>query len=133
MIESFSHGYYRAKMEVQPFDDGPAIERGLYQLIDRRIYDTTTAPITMRLGLDAGPRFTPTTENAMPKNVIGVPQSVLDEADIHPSDDNVNVFVLKPEAAYRFNQTMDASADYCYDADGNCTQSDKSFQQGGQR
>jgi hypothetical protein len=126
MLESFSKGYYRAKMEVQPFDDGPAIERGLYQLIDRRIYDTTTAPITMRLGLDAGPRFTPSTENAMPKDVIGVPESVLDEADIHPSDDNVNVFVLKPKAAYRFNQTMNPSAEYCYDNDGNCKNDDTS-------
>jgi hypothetical protein len=56
----------------------------------------------------------------MPTDVIGIPQSLLEDADIHPSDDNVNVFVLKPEAAYRFNQSMDPSADYCYDEDGSC-------------
>jgi len=120
MLEHFSSGYYRASMQVQPFDEGPAIEKGLFDLINRRVYDTTTAPITMRLGLDKGPRFTPTAENAMPTDVIGIPQSLLEDAGIHPSDDNVNVFVLKPEAAYRFNQTMDASADYCYDEDGSC-------------
>lgn len=125
MLQHFSSGYYRASMQVQPFDDGPAIERGLFDLISRRVYDTTDAPITMRLGLNKGPRFTPEPENAMPTDVIGIPEQILDNADVHPSDDNVNVFVLKPEAAYRFNQTMNPSGDYCYDEGGSC-QSDES-------
>lgn len=118
MLEQFSGGYYRANMVVQQFAEGPAIERGLYDLIDRKVYDTTTAPITMRLGLDSGPRFTPVPENAMPTDVIGVPESILSEAGVHPADDSVNVFVLKPAQAYRFNQTMDQQADYCYDVEG---------------
>lgn len=120
MLEEFSSGYYRAQMSIQPVDRGPVIERGLYDLIARRIYDTTDAPVTMRLGLDAGPRFTPVAENGVPTDVIGLPESLLIEADVHPGDDNANVFLLKPSAAYRFNQTMDPSADYCYDEEGSC-------------
>jgi len=113
-INEFSGGYYRAKMSVQPFEDGPSIEQGLYNLIEQKIYENTNAPITMRLGLNKGPRFTPSTEISMPQDVVGVPQSVLDNSDIHPSDDNVNVFILKPDAAYRFNKTMDASEQYYF-------------------
>lgn len=120
MLESFSGGYYRAQMEVQPYSDGPTIEQGLYSLINRRIYDTTSAPVTMRLGLDAGPKFTPAAENSMPRDVIGVPEELLQASGVYPADSNVNVFVLKPEAAYRFNQSMDPSSDYCYDEDGSC-------------
>ena len=119
-FEQFSAGYYRAQMAVQPFDDGPAIERGLYDLINRKVYQETTAPITMRLSLDRGTRFTPAAENAMPPDVIGVPEQMLTDAGVHPADDNTSVFVLNPKQAYRFNQTMDPTADYCYDEHGNC-------------
>lgn len=118
MLEDFSGGYYRAQMSVQPVDRGPIIERGLYDIISRRIYDTTDAPVTMRLGLDAGPRFTPVAENGVPTDVIGLPDSVISDADVHPSDDNANVFLLKPAAAYRFNQSMDPASDYSYDESG---------------
>jgi hypothetical protein len=121
MLEEFSGGYYRVQMSVQEVERGPVIERGLYDLIARRIYDTTDAPVTVRLGLDAGPRFTPTAENGVPTNVIGLPKSLLTEAGVHPGDNSVNVFVLKPSAAYRFNQTMDPGADYCYDENGSCS------------
>jgi hypothetical protein len=124
LLEKFSGGYYRAQMEVQPFENGPAIEQGLYDIINRRVYDTTDAPVTMRLGLNSGPRFVPSAERSMPKDVIGVPKSILDESNTHPADTNVNVFVLKPQAAYRFNKTMDPSGHYCYDEDGGCQLSD---------
>lgn len=120
MLEEFSAGYFRAKMSVQPVDRGPVIERGLYELINRDIYHTTDAPITMRLGLNSGPRFTPTAENGVPTNVLGVPQGLLDESGVHPGQERTNVFVLKPKNAYQFNQTMDAAANYCYDEQGGC-------------
>jgi hypothetical protein len=130
LLEQFSSGYYRAQMEVQPFEDGPSIEQGLYDIINRRVYDTTDAPVTMRLGLSGGPRFVPSAERSIPKDVIGVPESILKESDTHPADSNVNVFVLKPKAAYRFNKSMDPQAQYCYDENGNCDVRDDSFTYG---
>jgi hypothetical protein len=105
MIEEFSGGYYRANMTVQPLDRGPSIERGLYDLINRNIYSNTDAPVTMRLTLDKGPRFTPETENGMPTDVIGVPSDILDEMSIHPSTEDVSVFILKPKHAYLYQQS----------------------------
>jgi len=105
MIEDFSGGYYRAQMTVQPLERGPSIERGLYDLINRKIYSNTDAPVTMRLSLSGGPRFAPETENGMPTDVIGIPTEILDEAGVHPSTENTSIFILKPKHAYRFYQT----------------------------
>lgn len=102
MIEDFSGGYYRAEMSIQPLESGPCIERGLYDLISRKIYRSTNAPVTMRLTLDGGPRFTPSAENAMPTNAIGVPTAMLDQLGIHPSTENMSVFILKPKHAYLY-------------------------------
>lgn len=104
MIEDFSGGYYRAIMTVQPLERGPSIERGLYDLINRRIYSNTDAPVTMRLTLDEGTRFTPDVENAMPTDVIGMPTSMLDDVNVHPSAERTSVFILKPKHAYFFHQ-----------------------------
>lgn len=103
-MESFSRGYYRLDMGVQPYKDGPTIERGLYDFIDSRFYHSTNAPVTMRVGLDGGPMFAPSKESAIPRDVVGVPEAMLDASEVHPSDDNVNVLILKPEYAYIFNQ-----------------------------
>lgn len=120
MLNEFSDGYYRAQMNIQEVERGPVIERGLYELIARRIYDTTNAPITMRLGMDRGTRFTPVAENGVPTDVLGLPAPLIDESGVHPGTDAANVFVLKPAHAYRFHQTMDAQANYCYSEDGDC-------------
>lgn len=120
MLTEFSDGYYRAQMNIQVVERGPVIERGLYDLINRRIYDTTNAPITMRLGLNRGTRFTPMAENGVPTDVLGLPAALLDDSDVYQGTDTANVFVLKPAHAYRFHQTMDAQADYCYSEDGDC-------------
>lgn len=104
MIEDFSGGYYRATMTVQPVEDGPCIERGLYDLIDQRLYKNTDAPVTMRLRLDGGPSFLPHGEGAMPTDVVGVPVNMLDEMGVHPSAENVSTFILKPEYAYLLHE-----------------------------
>jgi hypothetical protein len=115
-IEDFSNGYYKADMSVQPYSDGPTIEQGLYDYIARKVYYKTDAPVTMRVGLNAGPMFSPSAESGIPTNVLGLPLSDIEDSSIHPSDDNVAVFVLKPEFAYLFNsaeklgeQFMDSS------------------------
>ncbi len=102
-IEHFSNGYYKTEMSVQPYESGPTIERGLYDFINRRFYTKTDAPVTMRIGLDAGPMFSPSAESSIPTNVLGLPLSTIEKSSIHPSNDNVPVFVLKPEFAYMFN------------------------------
>lgn len=103
-IREFSNGYYKAEMSVQPYEDGPAIEQGLYDFINRKFYYATDAPVTMRVGLDGGPMFAPSAESSIPTNVVGLPIAELDKSNVHPSADNVAVFILKPEFAYMFNQ-----------------------------
>lgn len=105
-IEHFSNGYYKTEMSVQPYDEGPTIERGLYDFIARRFYKKTDAPVTMRVGLEGGPMFKPSAESGIPTNVLGLPIDQIEASSIHPSDDSVAVFVLKAEFAYMFNQSM---------------------------
>lgn len=109
MLEEFSGGYYRARMTVQPLDRGPTIERGLYDLISKQVYAQTDAPVTMRLKLDVGPSFQPSAENGVPTDVLGLPEKMLDAAGVHPSAENVNVFIYKPHAAYLFSEKMQFS------------------------
>lgn len=115
-IRDFSNGYYKTEMSVQPYSSGPTIEQGLYDFINRKFYFKTDAPVTMRIGFNGGPMFSPSAESGIPTNVLGMPLSDIENSSIHPSDDNVAVFVLKPEFAYLFNnaeklgeQFMDSS------------------------
>ena len=102
MIEEFSGGYYRVNMDIEVYDGGPSIESALYDRISHQLYSKTRAPVTMRLTLDGGPRFTPSSEAAIPPDVIGMPQHILQEANVKPSL-NENVFILKPTHANIFN------------------------------
>jgi hypothetical protein len=104
MMEDFSGGYYRTTMTVQPYKQGPTIERGLYDFINKEFYYQTDAPITMRVGLSETVHFRPTAEAAMPTDVLGLPEEFCDEIGVHPSAEKVNVFVLKPAHAYLFGQ-----------------------------
>ena len=105
MIEDFSGGYYRTEMTIQPVADGPSIERGLYDFINREFYYKTDAPITMRVGLKKETHFQPHAEGGMPTDVLGLPTDLCDEMGVHPSAESVSVFVLKPAHAYLFSQT----------------------------
>lgn len=104
MIEDFSGGYYRIEMTVQPFADGPAIEQGLFDFINRKFYYQTDAPITMRVGLDGGSHFRPMSQSAMPTDVLGLPEELCKKIGVHPSAEDVNVLILKPAHAYLFGQ-----------------------------
>jgi len=94
MIEDFSSGYYRATMDVQEYDDGPVIERGLYDFINRKLYLNSEAPVMMRVGLDAGATFEVDAETAIPRDVLALPRELCSRAD-----GERNVFVLKSEYA----------------------------------
>lgn len=91
MIEDFSSAYYRTVMDVHEYSDGPAIEKGLYDFINRTLYLGIDSPVMMRVGLDAGEAFKVSAESAIPRGVLALPQSYQE------SKGESNVFVLKPE------------------------------------
>jgi hypothetical protein len=98
-IDTFSDAYYIVQMTIQPFSEGPAIERGLYELINKELYAQTNAPVTMRIGLDGGRPFQPKAENTMPTDVLAMPRQFLDNAGIHPSEEDRAVLIYKPKHA----------------------------------
>jgi len=93
MIEDFSSGYYRATMDVQEYDDGPVIERGLYDFINRKLYLNSEAPVMMRVGLDAGATFEVDAETAIPRDVLALPP------ELCSGTGEDSVFVLKSQYA----------------------------------
>ena len=107
VLEEFSNGYYKAEMDIQPYEDGPVIEAGLYDFINRRVYAQTDAPITMRVGLDKGPYFAVSAEGAVPTDVLAMPQEWIDDMDIASRADSTSVFLLKPAHSHFINQSAD--------------------------
>ena len=104
-LKNFSKNYWLAEMEVQPYKEGPVIERGLYDIIDSKIYKRTDAPITMTLGFSGGPTFEPQAESAVPTDVLALPQEMMDQVDVKASE-KVTVFIYKPRAAYLYNREV---------------------------
>lgn len=82
------------------------IENGLYDLINRKIYAQTNAPITMRLGMNGGPYFSPMAESSVPTDVLALPRDWMDDMQLHDEFETHNVFVLKPEHSYVLNQSV---------------------------
>lgn len=107
-MEDFSGGYYRAKMRVHAYEDGPIIESGLYDYIDRKIYARTNAPVTMRVGLQHGPYFTVGSEVAVPPDVLAIPEKWIEDMNIS-NEETSNVFLLKPSHSYIINQSIQLS------------------------
>lgn len=93
MIEDFSSGYYHADMDVQPYDNGPVIERSLYDFINQELYVDSDVPVMMRVGFDAGETFQVSAESAIPRDVLALPREMVE------SQHNSDVFVLKSEYA----------------------------------
>jgi hypothetical protein len=128
MIEDFSGGYYRTRMTVQPVQGGPSIERGLFDFINREFYYQTDAPITMRVGFD-GAHFRPTCEGGMPTDVLGLPEDLCERVGVHPSAEDVSVFILKPAHAYLYGQAaaLGESPDYSNISDMTLDEEDERF------
>jgi len=93
MIQEFSAGYYYTTMDVQEYDQGPVIEKGLYDFINRKLYLGEDVPVMMRVGLDAGPAFEVEAEGAVPRDVLALPEELVSDTG------EVSVFVLKGEYA----------------------------------
>lgn len=92
MIQDFSNGYYRASMNVLEYEDGPVIERGLYDFIDRELYDSPIS-VMVRLGMSESTRFAVSAERSIPREVIGIPSELVTHEGVQ------NVFFLKEEHA----------------------------------
>jgi hypothetical protein len=90
MIEDFSSGYYRADMVVQAYDDGPVIERGLYNFITDELF-FEDSPLMMRLSLSSEALFDVQSESSVPRDVLAVPEEIIAERGAQ------SVYILKPE------------------------------------
>lgn len=93
MIESFSSGYFAADFQIEPYDQGPTISREMHDYIKRNIYYSTDNPVIFRIGLSSGPHFETNVENAIPDEIIGIPEEWIDEYDITSEDD---VYLVRP-------------------------------------
>lgn len=91
MLESFSSGYYRSKMRIERYDDGPAMELGTYDFINRNVYLDSDIPVTISLSLDLTNMFHPTAESAMPTDVLGLPEDMINKTG------DTWVYVVEPE------------------------------------
>jgi len=104
-MEEFSGGYYSLEMQVQRYSDGPVIESSLYDMINRRVYSNTDAPITFKLSLDNGAYFNVDAENAVPHNVLALPESWIENFDVQDDGRPSRIFVLKPGHSYLMHQS----------------------------
>ena len=91
MIEDWSGGYYRSRMRVTPYEDGPVIAQDVYNFINEELFVDSSAPVMMRLGLDAGELFDVKAENGIPRDLLALPEELFETTG--PK----NVFVLKSE------------------------------------
>lgn len=91
MIEEFSGGYYGAMMDIQSYEDGPAIEQGLYTFIKNELF-VTPCPVTIRLGFDDTVVFDVGAESAIPRDVLALPEDYI-------TDDGTQ-YVLIEKAEY---------------------------------
>lgn len=103
-LENFSGGYYSIDMQVQPYDDGPVIDSGLYDLLDHRVYSQTDAPVTMKLSMDNGTYFNVGSENGVPPSVLALPEPWVNNLGVSSDGRLDKVFILKPEYSYLFHQ-----------------------------
>ena len=92
MIEDFSSGYYRARMKIRSYEAGPVIEKGLYDFINRELLDTNS--VIVRVGLDSSEPFEVGAEGAIPRDVLAVPESLIQDEGMN------NVFVRKAGYCY---------------------------------
>jgi len=103
-IEDFSSGYYRLRMLVVPYENGPAIESETYDYINREFYAQTDAPPLFRLGLDGNPYFSVDAEFSIPQDRIGIPHSWFGDNTMGDTYEEVDVFLMKAGHAYLLDQ-----------------------------
>lgn len=103
-LEDFSGGYYSLDMHIQPYSEGPVIASTVYDYINREVYSSTDAPVTMKLSLDNGAYFNVGAENAVPSDVLAVPKPWVEQMGVNEDGRVKKVFVLKPGHSYLMHQ-----------------------------
>lgn len=89
-VEEFSAGYYKTNLETMQYAQGPSIESDTYDMLLSNIYQGTGEYPTMKLGLGAGRTFQPSSESAIPKDIVALPESY--------NTSDRNIFLVKPDA-----------------------------------
>jgi len=108
VFEAFSAGYYQGEMVVEQFEEGPAIERELYEYICDRLYHKTETDVMMQLSLSCGPKFCPKAKNAMPTEVLGLPKQMFDAAKDLGAGDKTSVYIVRPLYAEMFSLEVES-------------------------
>lgn len=131
-IESFSSGYYAASMQVEPYQQGPAVSCEFFEFINREYYSETSSDPMFRLDMDGSPYFTTSCEYSIPKDVIGVPEEWFRDSYAERSYDEQMVFILKPSYAHLMDGAINSGEypeDIAADFDGDLDLKDTDFRQ----
>lgn len=106
-MEPFSAGYYQVVMTIQPYEDGPVIERQLHRYIDESVYAQTDAPVTVRVGMEAGrPYFPVSGDPGLPTDVLALPTRWIDDMNLDEPASPQGVFILHPDYSFVVNSNM---------------------------
>lgn len=104
-VENFSAGYLKTDMKVVPYEDGPIMESGAYDYINRQFYYRTNVPPIFRLGLNGEPYFEMSAEYSIPADRIGIPSEWMSDNLIADEFRTMPVFILKPDYAYLLRES----------------------------
>lgn len=105
-LTDYSSGYYSLNLRVTPFEDGPTIDRHLYQYIDEKVYANTDAPVWMRASFQPSPYFRIHGEEPMPADLIGLPPEWMEDLDVDNDNEYHTFFLCKPAHAHFVSQSV---------------------------
>ena len=100
VLEDFSGGYYRAEMVVQPYEGGPAIEKSLYNFIEREFYQDVDMRPVFKFNLNGGRYFKPECESGVPPDVLAIPEEWFDDFGVKDEHGSTSVFIVKPNQSH---------------------------------
>lgn len=109
-LENFSSGYYRASMQVEPYDGGPSISCDTFEQLNREYYGGTDSEPMFRLDIDGSPYFTTSCEYSIPHNVLGIPSDWFQDTSAERQYTEVPVYILKPQYAYLLDDAMNTGS-----------------------
>jgi hypothetical protein len=99
-LEPFSGGYYGARFQVQPYDDGPVIEQSLFDYVESSLYQQTDSPPWARVGMSESPYFQLDGEPGVPGDVLGLPEEFIQEYEVLDNGHTHWVLLVKPGYAF---------------------------------
>jgi len=103
VFERFSEGYYLGRLYLAESDSGePKMCRRQHERVNRELYasgegvERTDLPLVMKVGRR---HVAVAGEDDVPADTLAVPESVLDDADVHHPPDLREVFLAKADRA----------------------------------